>query len=262
MNPHTTVYLSVVYRNYMRNFYSFTGNALSENTAAQNERGVYWGWKYRPNRTLQFTGYVDLFTFPWLAFRRYIPSSGYEWLTSIRYAPSKTTRISLQLRRESKARNLSHPAPLYRVWQGVKTNFITQVDYGIGEAIRLRSRVQYNEFLLKEMGTEGFALIQDVSFSYGRFKLTARHAVFESGQFENRHYVYEHDAWLSYSMPAYTDTGVRNYALLEIKMSKRLTLWLRYARTRLQNSDEIGSGGDVIEGNTRNDVKFQARIRF
>ena len=151
---------------------------------------------------------------------------------------------------------------MYKSEAGIRRNAAVSCDYGIGERIRLRSRILYNTYQHDEGSTEGVAVAQDVTISAGRFKFTGRHALFDADSFDNRHYIYESDVWLSYSLPAYSEIGVRNYALFEIKAHKNLTLWLRYARTRLVNETEIGSGSEAIEGNTKNDVKFQARYRF
>ena len=262
MSPHPHFDLAVVYRNYMPDFQTFHTNAFSENTLPRNERGAYWGWKYRWNRQYNLTGYLDLFTFPSLGFRRYTPSQGYEWLLRGSYQPLKTISLSVQLREESKYRNGSDEARLYQAREGRKRNLTVHCDYGIGERIRFRSRVQYNHYHFDEEVSEGIALLQDVIFSAGRFRFTGRHALFDTDHYDNRHYVYEHDAWLAYSLPVYSGIGVRNYALIEYKAHKNLTVWVRYARTRFLDAGEIGSGQDVIEGNTRNDVKFQARFRF
>jgi hypothetical protein len=262
LSAHRNFDLAIVYRNYMRNFYTFYTNAFSENTRPQNERGLYWGWKYRWSRQYSFSGYMDLFTFPWLSFRQYAPSHGYEWMVRGHYQPTKKVSVLIQLRRESKSRNLPGGEPVYRLGVGQKRNATVHCDYGIGESIRLKSRLQYNKYFLEQQVTQGMALVQDITFSLGRFKLTARHALFDTDHYDNRQYVYEHDASLAYSLPAYSGVGVRNYALIEYKVHKQLTMWLRYARTRLLNTGEIGSGLDVIEGNTKNDVKFQARFRF
>src|SRR5690606_9064873 len=95
------------YRNYMRNFYAFYSNAFSEGTQPQNERGVYWGWKYRWSRRFRLAGYVDLFTFPWLAFRRHTPSQGHEWLLRADYQPSKKVSAFVQVREERKYRDIA-----------------------------------------------------------------------------------------------------------------------------------------------------------
>lgn len=262
INAHKNLDLSVLYRKYDPDFYTFYSNAFSENSQPQNEQGLYWGWKYQWSRKHNLTGYVDLFSFPWLAFRRYAPSEGYEWLLRGNYQPSKKVSVFLQVRQESKYRNLPEITNPYQTGEGVKRNFSLNFDYGIGESLRLKSRFQYSRYLFDEKTTGGLTLLQDISFSSGRFKFTGRHALFDTDNYDNRQYVYENDAWLAYSLPAYAGVGVRNYALIEYKIHKQLTFWLRYARTRIIHQDEIGSGQDLIEGNTKNDVKFQARLKF
>ena len=262
ISAHPSFDLAILYRNYMRNFHTFNSNAFSENTHPQNERGVYWGWKYRWNRRYNVTGYVDMFAFPWLGFRRYTPSQGYEWLLRGNYQPSRNVSLFVQVREERKSRNLSGLTALYQAGEAIKRNAVAHCDYGVGETVRFKTRMQYNEIYFDQKTTRGFTLLQDVSFSAGRFKFTGRHALFETDHHDNRHYVYEHDAWLAYSLPAYSGIGVRNYALIEYKVHKRLTIWGRYARTRLISGEEIGSGVDAIAGNTKNDVKFQARLKF
>ncbi|MEX2235321.1 MAG: helix-hairpin-helix domain-containing protein [Cyclobacteriaceae bacterium] len=262
VSPHRNFDLAIVYRNYMRNFYTFYSNAFSENTQPQNERGVYWGWKYRWNRQYNLTGYMDMFTFPWLGFRRYAPSQGYEWLMRGSYNPTKKISIFVQVREELKSRNLPVVTTVYGLDEGVKRNVTVNCDYGVGEKIRLKSRAQYNSYFFNKSTTEGIALVQDLSFSLGPLQFTGRHALFDTDHHDNRQYVYENDAWLAYSLPAYSGVGVRNYVLIEYKVHKQLTIWVRYARTQLLKGAEIGSGQDLIEGNTKNDIKFQARFEF
>ena len=262
INAHRNLELAFLYRNYMKDFYSFYANPFSENTQPQNERGIYWGWKYRWSRQYSMSGYADLFTFPWLAFRRYAPSSGYEWLWRGNYQPSRKVSVVIQMRQESKYRNGAELTNLYELFEGIRSNFSIRCDYGVGENIRLKSRVQYTTYNFDGKVTEGLVFVQDFILSFGRFNFTARHGLFETDHYDNRQYVYENDAWSSYSLPAYAGVGVRNYALIEYKIHNNLTLWLRYARTRLLNANQIGSGQDVIEGNTKNDVKLQTRFRF
>lgn len=252
---------AVLYRGYMRNFHTFYTNAFSENTQPQNERGVYWGWRYRWSRQYSFNGYVDLFTFPWLSFRRYAPSQGYEWLLRGSYQPSKETSIALSFREESKGRNLPDPSSLYKVAEVVRNNVSLHLDYLASRNIRLRSRIQYTAQQFSGEVTEGWAFVQDITVSAGRLRLSARHALFDTA-YDTRQYVYETDAWSSYSLPAYSGVGVRNYVLFEYNLCKWMKFWVRYARTRLANDEETASEADSIDGNMRNDLKFQVRITF
>ncbi len=254
--------ISLVYRKYDRDYFSFYSNGFAENSITQNESGMYWGWKYRFNKIFTTAGYIDLFTFPWLKYRSYSPSNGHEWLLRFTYQPSKTTNIFIQAREESKLRNISEATNLYQTALGKKRNFWINVDYGIGQKIKLKSRAQFSTFQIHQHTTHGLALLQDISFNLGKFEITARHALFDTDDYDNRQYVYERDVWLAYSLPAYDGVGVRNMMMVEFKANRKITIWLRYTHVRFTDREQIGSGVDTIEGNIRNDVKFQVRMRL
>ncbi|MBA4054078.1 MAG: hypothetical protein C0490_05140 [Marivirga sp.] len=255
--------LALLYRNFDRDFYSFYSNAFAENSLTQNERGIYWGWKYRLSRKISLAGYVDLFQFPWLRYRSYSPSSGHEWLFRFSYQPSRKVLIFFQAREESKARNASgEKTNLYSVNQGIKQNYIIHCDYGLRQKLRLKTRVQFSSYLYNGRKTSGFAFIQDASADVGQLQFTGRYAVFATDDYDNRQYAYENDVLLAYSMPAYNGIGVRKVLMIEYKLNRYLSFWLRYGTIRYPYEEKTGTGPDTIEGNTRNDVKFQMRIKF
>ncbi len=253
--------VSLLYRKYDRDFQSLYSNAIAENTFPQNESGMYWGWKYLFSKKYSFTGYVDLFRFPWLRFRGYAPSNGNEWLLRFNYQPSKTIFIFLQAREENKIRNLSDETTLYQTTIGRKRNYWINFDYVADTRWSFKTRAQFSTYRLT-VTTKGFALMQDVSLNLGKLSFSARYALFDTDDYDNRQYVYENDVWLAFSFPAYYGVGTRHYALIHYKLTQKIDLWLRWAHTRYNDRDAIGSGGEMINGNTRNDLKFQARIRL
>jgi len=50
--------------------------------------------------------------------------------------------------------------------------------------------------------------------------------------------------------------------MTEYTVSKHLSVWVRFAHIRYTDRNEIGSGSDTIEGDTKNDIRVQARIKF
>jgi hypothetical protein len=74
--------------------------------------------------------------------------------------------------------------------------------------------------------------------------------------------VYENDVWLAYSLPAYYGVGSRDYILIEYKINKMISCWLRYSQTKYKDRDEIGSGLDLIKGNRKDDIKVQLMVKF
>jgi len=254
--------VSLVYRKFDKNFYSFYSNAIAENSIPQNESGMYWGWKYSFNKKYSMTGYFDLFSFPWLKYRSYSPSEGSEWLVRFNFHPSKTISIFLQMREESKQRNTGVANNLYLTEQGTKRNYWINCDYSANERLSFRTRAQFSSFSINNRVTQGMALIQDVTYALGRVSITGRYALFDTDDYDNRLYAYESDAWLSFAFPAYYGKGIRNYVLVQYRLTHKIDVWVRWGHTQYTDRTTIGSGGEIITGDTRNDVKLQARIRF
>lgn len=254
--------ISLLYRNYAKNFYTFYSNAVSENTLPQNESGFYWGWKYLFSKQYSLAGYVDLFRFPWLRYRSYAPSEGNEWLLRFNYQPSKTTTLFVQVREEAKARNLPGEFNLYQTGQGVKRNLWLNADYAATSHLSFKTRAQMSTYTIGGHRTRGIAIVQDLNLDFHRLSISTRYALFDTDDYDNRQYVYERDMWLTFSFPAYFGVGVRSYVMLQYKLSQHIDLWFRWARTEFKDRSTIGSGGETIFGNTKNDLKFQARLRL
>ncbi len=254
---------SFAYRNYAKDFHPFFNNGLSENTLAQNERGIYWGWKYKISRRFSMNAYADMFEFPWLKFRTYAPSGGSELLVRVMWQPSRTTLVYLQARQETKRRNKSEDEdPSYALGKTTKYNYWLNVEYPLTRTCRLRTRLQASQFRFSGKITAGLLLFQDVAATFGKLKVTARYAMFDTDDFDNRLYAYENDVWLSYSLPAYYGKGTRQYLMVQYKLNRAFTFWVRFGHTRYIGVSSIGSGLDKIEGNVKNDLKFETRIRF
>ena len=126
----------------------------------------------------------------------------------------------------------------------------------------MKTRAQFSTYQIEGNVTKGMIILHDIHADLGKLALTARYAIFDTQDFDNRQYVYERDVWLAYSLPAYYGTGLRSFILVEYAFSKQVTLWLRYAHTRYTDRDAIGSGVDQIAGKEKDDLRIQARIKI
>src|SRR5690606_24259072 len=184
--------LAMVHRNFDKDFYTFFSNAFSESTKPQNERGTYWGWKYRFNRRWSYSGYLDLFRFPNLKYRTYAPSTGYEWLLRINWQPSRHILLFIQAREENKSKNKPDAfLKNHQIDNAKKNNYWISVDYGSGRTLRMKSRIQFSTYRFNNSLSRGIALAQDFSFQHKKFKLTTRYALFDTEDYDNRQYIYE-----------------------------------------------------------------------
>lgn len=255
--------VSLSYRTFDKNFYSFYSNAITENSVPQNETGIYWGWKYVFNKKYWLSGYVDLFQFPWFRYRNYLPAAeGSEWMARFNFMPSKNVVFFVQTRQETKPRNTGIDNNLYLVSMGTKQNYWINYDYSVSRQLSFRTRLQFSSYSLAGKNTQGMVMLQDVTYQKKRFSVTSRYAVFDTDDYDNRQYVYERDAYLAFSFPAYYGKGIRRYLMLQYRVNSKIDFWLRWSQTRYFKQEKIGSGGDTIYDDRRNDVKLQARVKF
>ncbi len=255
--------LSVVFRDYRRDFHSFYGNAFGESSRNINEKGIYWGLKFKPNQQHKLALYYDQFHFPWLKFRIDAPSGGNEYLVRYTFHPNKENQLYLQFRQEEKERSTaSENTNLSILKNASKRNILFNADYRITDRLSLKTRGQYSQFTFNGVLTRGLALVQDVNLRFQRINLSGRYALFDTDDFENRQYIYERDALYSFSIPAYHGQGTRKYLMIKYKVNGMLSIWTRYAVFRYKNVSEIGSGQDLIKGDRKSDLRFQARLKF
>ncbi|MEJ7679981.1 MAG: hypothetical protein WKG06_19415 [Segetibacter sp.] len=85
---------------------------------------------------------------------------------------------------------------------------------------------------------------------------------FKTDSSDSRLYSFENDVLYSYSIPQFTGKGLRYYINANYDVSKKMTVWFRWAQTVYTDKTSIGSGLDKIDGNKRSEVKFQVMYNF
>ena len=95
-----------------------------------------------------------------------------------------------------------------------------------------------------------------------RFSGLMRLQYFETGSYASRLYAYENDVMYSYSIPVFFDKGYRYYFTINYDVSKKLSLWLRWAQTIYRDKESVGSGQDEIAGNRKTEIKLQVAYLF
>lgn len=254
--------LSFLWRNYSKDFHSFYSNAFAESTVPKNEKGVYLGIQFKPNRNWRFNAYYDFFKFPWLRYRVYSPSEGYEWLARISYSPSKKIVGFIQIRTEEKERNSPNseePSLPYLVIPLKKSNGMLSLEYQATDQLFLRSRILASRVDFNSEITHGFMILQDFQYGINRWRLTSRFALFDTDNYDNRQYAFENNVLWTFSIPAFSGQGMRYYFLGQYKLTSQLTAYFRFARTRYSDRTEISSGLQTIYSSHQTETTFLIR---
>jgi hypothetical protein len=147
--------------------------------------------------------------------------------------------------------------PAYQTGMTIKRNYCFNADYTVG-MISMRTRIQASTMRHGQQ-TAGIAVAQDLTVEKARWSITVRHALFDTDDFDNRQYSYEPDMWMAYSFPAYSGTGIRSMAMVRLRVTRKVDLWLRWAQTR-RDTHDIEPTQAVAA--VTSDLKVQIRVKM
>lgn len=255
----------VLYRNYSKNYHSFYNQALSENTNAVNEKGIYSGLNFRFTKTWNFSAYADFFQFPWLKFQVSQPnSSGHEFLGRLTYTPTSrlTAYFNYRLRQKQQNNDNTKITVLdqvnYQDWR-------FDISFPFTRNITFRNRAEVVKFQKGLPQAEyGLMAYQDVLYRPKNSKISGncRLAWFRTASYDSRVYSFENDVLYSYTILPLQHTGFRTYVNLQYNLLKRMDFWFRYSAYLYRGERTVGSGLDEIQGSKKSEVKLQMRYRF
>jgi len=250
-------------RNFQPNFHSFYSSGFGENSRNINEQGIYLGLKTKPLSRVTVAVYFDRFIFPWLKFRVNSPSSGFEYMVRVDYSLRRKSRIYLQYKAETKETNQTLVGDNFNfiVQQNTK-KLIFNLEHSPTKSIKLKTRIQNSWFSKENVITKGFLMAQDLELKYQKISVGGRITLFDTDDFNNRQYIYEKNVLYSFSIPFYQGRGTRFYLISNYKLNRNITLWLRWGRTTLRNTDQTGSGSNTIKRNINTEITGQIRYKF
>jgi len=261
-----TVQLAMIGRMYARDFNPRYTNGFAEGSGVSNERGLYTGLSVLPAKGWKLTTYVDIFKFPWLRYQVNAPSEGREFMAQSDAVIAENFSLTIRYRGKEAPKNLSGSTAQVTPVVGQTTQSLRlQLGYLPLETVRLKTTLEASAFSNDSLATEkGYLVAQDISLNPKRFPLSvnARFAVFDTPSWNSRIYSYESDMLYSFTVPAYYSKGTRLFVMVKYSLKNRLDVWLRYSQTYFSELDELGQGADLVEANTRSEIKAMVRLKF
>ncbi|QQS37638.1 MAG: helix-hairpin-helix domain-containing protein [Ignavibacteriales bacterium] len=250
-------------RNYPRNYFSLHGFALAERSGTiQNEFAIYNGFRWKsPIGILNF--YYDQFKFPYSLFNTPLPSGGNEILADLTSSLSRSVEGKARYKYEKKDISIND-GQNRNVGEQLKQNYRMEVIYTATKKFRLRTRFEYNTFLIKgSQGESGFLFFEDLKYSFtGLADISARIIFFKTDSFNSALYEYENDLTGVMYNPALFGEGLRWYLVGRIKPFKIFTISFKYSETYKPNEKKLSSGNSEIDGNVDNRFSLQLDLNF
>lgn len=251
LTPVSYLSMLLLYRRYDRRYQAFFGNAFSQGSV-QNEEGVYIGLQWTPFPYWKFSGYADVFRFPWLKYQVDAPSSGQEYMIQADY--SLAEHLSTYVRYKYKRREGSRTQQRLR----------GQVSWTAG-AWTFRSSA--DGVCSSSSGTGekwGFMLSQRAGWKKDRFPLQADlyAAYFRTADYYTRISSYEKNILYAFYMPSFYGEGIRLACSFRWDMLASLSLSVKLAHTQYLDRSEIGTGTETIDGRGKTDLYAVLRWKF
>lgn len=249
---------SLVHRYYAVNYQAIQANAYAQSSGNTNENALLWSCQTTINKYINIQAYVDYFHFMWLAYRIDAPSQGYEIFLKSHFTLHTNCETYLQYRCKSKALNRAS-AHLNHIVDTKKQQCRLHVNYQPIASLRF---IFCAEMLLYrqedwEESKHGFLMYQDIKWTYKRFQLYTRFALFDTPDYDTRLYAYENDVLYTVSVPAYYYTGNRIYGMLKVEINSYLDVWIRLSQSFYKNKHRIGSDLQEIDTNHKSFLQLQ-----
>ncbi|MDR2843031.1 MAG: helix-hairpin-helix domain-containing protein [Candidatus Symbiothrix sp.] len=254
LKPASALHWAVSFRYYDPQYNALYGNGFSESTVVQNETGFYSGIQWQLPHSLELSAYWDYFRFPWLKFGIETPSSGNDALIQLNYSPRRNWQMNLRYKFKEKQKDIL-PYEQHR-WR-------YQLKYDANRVWHFQSQVNYNRYASAVKTRQGWSIAQSASFApQAALQIDGGIACFNAEDWDTRISTYEKSILYAFSFPTYYGKGLRYYAVLQWKIAKQLTVYVKGGSSHYFDGETIGSGLEAIQGKEKTDVYFLIKYRF
>lgn len=250
--------IGILWRSYSDKFKNLRNAAFGINSDNSNEHGIYLGINYKFYRTLTYAFYSDISSFPYLKYRVDNPSYSSDFFHQLDFIPNK--KFTVQIRFRNKLKQVNYSNSLFALNEILTTNSKSirisarfKIDEGWEYSFRTEINWQNNSKLNYDKST---MISQDLFYHpMGKsYSFNWRYAIFNCPDFETRIYTYENDVQGAFSIPFYYGSGSRFYFNLNLKLTKSLSLSMRYAVSFLDNINKAFA--------TKSEIKVQLKVTF
>jgi len=260
-NPADGVYLSLLRRDFSKNYKSIYSAAFAEN-GNYGESGNYLGLNWEMSATLKLQSYVDLYRFKWARFRVDGPSDGAELFTQLEAYFSRNFSGYIRYRNEKDDYNNGENLTVQKLAERLRENFRVHLAYRLSRNTSADTRLEWSRYKLGDQRENGFMVFQDLEYRFPKFRVKSRIALTDVSDYAVRIYAYEADLLYAFSIPAYYGQSARFYLFATYAFGEKMDLQARYAATRFFDREKISSGNQEIDGNVISEIKLQLLLKL
>lgn len=253
--------LSLLYRNYDKEYQSMYANAFGEYYKPANEHGLYTAVSLKITPRLTLNAFADVFGFPWLQYSMNAPGNGKEMLLALTYTPDKHTEAYIRYSYSGKQQKRSSGDDFIR-WLVLeeRRSWRCQTTIQLLEGLTLKTRVEVNSYEKQR----GFMVFVDAVYQLpGKpLQLSGRYTKFMTDGTDTRMYVVATGMLYEYVLSQLYGKGYQYQLRTRWRIMPRLSLWARFQQVIYPDVLSTGSGWDEVAGNRSSAVQIQIQQLF
>lgn len=260
LNLHVTSNFDImsIYRFYSYRYSSLLARSFSEAGRVQNESGLYLGFNWKPKWEWTVMAYTDWFRFAWPRYMVSKPSDGCDNYLSVSYN-GKRHSFDIRYRLRSKQKDNEDKTGLTRTIQQK-----AKLRYALNANRHVELMTQLD---LTDMKTDrheyGYMLSENISYHTSKtVSADLMMGYFRTDSYASGVTAYERGLLYSFSFPTFSGKGLRGMLATRVTLSDHIMLIAKAGCTHYMDRNEMGSGLQLIKGNTKTDMDMQLRIRF
>lgn len=257
---------SFLFRSMGKRYQAWSGKAFMEAGKPGNETGMYSGCRWMPRKGVQVDAYADFFCWPWLRYRVSAPASGADQLLKITGKHSRKMSWAFQFRNSRKYGDLPSGTESRAMPEQVRTRGARfSMEYTTEGQRQIRMRWEHSEWVGEFSGKQnGVLWLVDLRFPLRQKQLQfdLRAQYFDTDSYSVRIYAAEREVLFQQSIPSFSGRGWRFYGMGQWRLRKNIRLWLKCGQAMRSDRQEIGSGNDKIQGNSKTDGRLQLQWLF
>jgi len=249
------------FRHFDSEYRGFYANTFNNFSYVANETGFYTGLEYRAGQKLKISAYSDIYRSNSSTYSSYFPVRGIDFFVHSEYRHSRESRWQFRLGRY---------AQTYSERGDIGINNVERTRYNIRVENRTElSRTSYIRFRAEQVLIDtrselrGSLIFAETGFNiFNSLQFSTRLTVFSTDDYASAVRQFEYIApGYSINQPLYGD-GFRGLFRLRWTPHSSIALHLRYSYMQRNNTDQLGSSYDAIQGNRDRRAVLQLDVRL
>ncbi len=246
-------------------FRSPYGYSFGEFSYPSNEKGIYNGLHLNFSKNFKLSFYADFFSS--ISATYTVPSvvRGADFFMESYFKPDRNSTLIFRLRRDTKTDVFTDEDKFRLIGKMMKNS--VRIEYTNSQIDKLNMRIR-SEFCMynnesSSQNSEGFLTFIDLRYLFSKeFRLGLRYTIFSTKDFNSAIYQYEYTMpGVMQSIPLYGN-GYRLIMTVNYKLLNYMKIYANFNITGKNNTDNIGSGYDMIQSDNDPRVALQVELNL